>query len=102
MQWSGRINSEIGLSGRGRNKLRIYKLIKTRFAAENYCKLILPPRHRTAFNKFRCGVAPLRIEPGRYEGSAEDLQLCPFCNILENEIHAIINCRVYEDRRDTL
>ena len=49
IQWSGRINSEIGPSGRGRNKLRMYKLIKTRFAAENYCKLILPPRHSAAY-----------------------------------------------------
>ena len=39
---------------------------------------------------------------GRYEGLAEYLRLCPFCNVLENEIHAIINCRVYEDLRDTL
>ena len=79
IQWSGQINSEIGPSGRGRNKLQIYKLMNTRFAAENYCNLILPPRHRAAFSKCRCGVAPLRIETGRYEGLAEDLRLCTFC-----------------------
>ena len=27
----------------------------------------MPLRHRSAFAKFRCGVAPLRIETGRYE-----------------------------------
>ena len=46
----------------------MYKLFKTQFAVEKYCKIILPPRHRAAFSKFRCGVAPLRIETGRYEG----------------------------------
>ena len=87
--WSRRINSDVSPSGKGRNKLRMYQLIKTRFATENYCKIILPPRHRAAFSKFRCGVAPLRIETGRYEGLAENLRLCPFCNVVENEMHAI-------------
>jgi hypothetical protein len=27
----------------------------------------IPSRYRSAFAKFRCGVAPLRIETGRYE-----------------------------------
>ena len=44
--WSPRINSDVGPFGKGRNKLRMYKLIKTRFVTENYCKIILPPRHR--------------------------------------------------------
>ena len=63
---------------------------------------ILPPRHRADFSKFRCGVAPLRIETGRYEGLAENLRLCPFCNVVENEMHAILNCNTYEDLRDAL
>ena len=33
-QWYGRINNEIGPSGRGRNKLRVYKLMKTNFVTE--------------------------------------------------------------------
>ena len=81
-------------SGRGCNKLRMYKLIKSRFVAENYCKIILPPRHRAAYSKFRCGVSPLRIENGRYEGLTEDMRVCPFCSVVENEVHAILNCHV--------
>ena len=54
-----RINSNVGPSGRGRNKQN--------YSVENYCKMILPVRHRAAFSKFRCGVAPTRIETGRYE-----------------------------------
>ena len=80
--WYRRINSEVGPSGRGRNKLRM--LFKTQFAVEKYCKIILPPRLRTAFSRLRCGVAS-RIETGRYEGLPENSRLCPFCNVVENE-----------------
>jgi hypothetical protein len=55
------------LNGTGRNKLRTYKLLKTNFEVETYCKLQLPYAHRSEFAKFRCGVAPLRLETGRYE-----------------------------------
>ena len=100
--WSARINSNVGTSGRGRNKLRSYKTFKQSYIVENYCKIILPVRHRAAFSKFRCGVAPIRIETGRYEGLPEEARLCPFCNVLENEMHVIMNCRVYDDLREPL
>ena len=95
--WSSRINSNVGPSGRGRNKLCLYKTFKQNYIAENYYKHILPVSHR-----FRCGVAPIRIKIGRYEGLAEESRLCPFCNVLENEIHEILNCKVYDDLRDAL
>ena len=65
--WKDNIRSEVGPSRRGRNKLRTYCLFKSIYETEAYCKTILPLRHRSAFAKFRCGVAPLRIETGRYE-----------------------------------
>ena len=101
-QWYGRINNEIGPSGRGRNKLPVYKVMKTNFVTERYCEMMLPQRHRSAFSKFRCGVAPIRIETGRYEGLAENLRICPFCNLVENEIHVLIHCHLYEDLREAL
>lgn len=100
--WYSRINCRKGTSGKGRNKLRLYKLLKTNFNVEQYCKIIMPPSHRAAFSKFRCGVAPIRIETGRYEGLAEEMRLCPFCNVVENELHVILNCRMYDDLRETL
>ena len=78
-KWRARVDSDIGPSGRGCNKLRFYRLVKSNFAVEKYYKIILPPRHRTAFSKFRCGVAPIRIETGRYESLAESLCFCLFC-----------------------
>ena len=88
--WTTRINSNVGPSDRGRNKLRLYKSFKHNYSVENYCKMILPSRHRAAFSKFRCGVAPIRIETGRFEGLAEYMRLCPFCNVLENEIRVLM------------
>ena len=102
--WSIRINRDIGPSGRGRNKLRLYKTFKTDFLTEQYCKMILPLSHRSAFSKFRLGVAPIRIETGRYEGLGIENRTCPFCenNVVENEIHVMLNCEKYNDLRETL
>ena len=60
---------------------------------------------RFAFSKFRCGIAPIRIETGRYEGFVDYLRMCLFCNLcnlVENEIHVLIHCHLYEDLRETL
>jgi hypothetical protein len=100
--WRMDVNSIVGPSGRGRNKLRTYRTFKKDYGTEQYCKLILPPRHRAAFAKFRCGVAPLRIETGRYEGLSVADRLCPFCNNVETEEHVILECHMYTDLRNEL
>ena len=76
--------------------------METNFVIEDYCKIILPPSHRAAFRKFICGFAPLRIETDRYEGLAQGLRVCPFCNVIENEIHSMLYCHVYDDLRINL
>ena len=35
--------------------------------------------HTSSCAKFRCGVAPLQIELGRYIGQPEYNRLCPMC-----------------------
>ena len=70
--WSTRINSNVVRSGRGRNKLRSYKTFKQNYIVENWYKMVPPVRHRAAFSKFRCGVALIRIETGRYKGLPEE------------------------------
>jgi hypothetical protein len=42
------------------------KLFKEVFETEMYLSKNISSRYRSAFAKFRCGVAPLRIETGRY------------------------------------
>ena len=102
-QWHIRVNSHNSRSGNGGNKLRTYKLFKTTFQMEQYCKTIMPTSHRSAFAKFRCGVAPLRLETGRYEGLTVNERVCPFCRTqIETEIHVITQCKTYENIRDSL
>ena len=101
--WKDNINKDVGPSGRGRNKLRTYKLFKQEYVLENYVKTQLPIKHRSALAKFRCGVAPLRLETGRYENIQENLRLCPICKTtVENEIHVLFDCNAYQSIRDSL
>ena len=92
-KWLTRISREVGPSGRGQNKLRLYKVLKTDFTTEQYCKIILPVKHRSAFSKLRLGVAPIRIETGRYEGLKLENRICPFCadSTVESELHVLLN-----------
>ena len=55
------------VNGNSGNKLRTYALLKRECMFEPYLDLIHDVRKRVLFMKFRCGVAPLRIETGRYE-----------------------------------
>ena len=102
LEWQQSINNVTGPSGRGNNKLRTYRLFKNYFSPEKYCEIIMPPRHRAAFSKFRCGVAPLKIETGRYSGLPVSERKCPFCDSVEDESHVILDCYLYNDLRETL
>ena len=77
------MHNPVGPSRRGGNKLRKYALFKTVFEAEMYCKKLLPLCHRAAFAKFRCGVAPLPIETGRFENKPLEERKCPFCDNMD-------------------
>lgn len=100
-KWFVAINSERGASSTGMNKLRTYKLFKATYDVEAYVKMVLPKCHRSALAKFRCGVAPIRLETGRYERLPLGERLCPLCNVgIENELHVLTFCPVYNDFRD--
>jgi hypothetical protein len=100
-KWLDSINSAIGPSGRN-NKLRTYCKLKSEFQTEKYCQMIMPLKHRSALAKFRCGVAPLRIETGRYENIPLVDRKCPFCENVETEQHVMLNCELYDDIRRPL
>ena len=74
--------------------------MKLEFKTKDYCLLRLPLKHRSAFAKFRFGVAPIRIKTGRYEGLDLSSRTCPVCkNGIENEKHVILKCPQYDDIR---
>ena len=102
-EWKSYVNRITGINGSGRNKLRTYRLYKSDYVTEQYCKTLLPLKHRSAFAKFRCGVAPLRIETGRYENIPENDRSCPYCTIcVEDEFHVMLDCDLYNNERRAL
>jgi hypothetical protein len=102
-KWVSDVNKEEGKTKKGKNKLRTYKLFKRNFCTETYVSMVLPKRDRSALAQFRCGVAPIRLETGRYEGLPEKDRVCPFCpNTVENELHVILECSMYNDLREVL
>lgn len=101
--WSNDVNRENARRGEGRNKLRTYKTFKTDYKTENYLNCIMPRCHRSAYAKFRCGVAPIRIETGRYERLPCDLRKCFNCSEeIETEEHVLLACPLFQDLRETL
>ena len=46
--WHDSINRPEGIRRRGRNKLRNYCKYKINYSVENYCELIMPPKHKAA------------------------------------------------------
>ena len=85
------------------NKLRTYKLFKEVFEIEMYLSKNIQSRYRSAFAKFRCGVAPMRIETGRYENKNVNERVCLICHDqIEDEKHVLLDCPLYADLRESL
>ena len=101
--WVNKVSSDQGAGPSQANKLRTYNEFKFDYGAEYYVKSVLSRNNRSAIAKFRCGVAPLRIETGRFERLPVDQRLCFHCNgLVEDELHAIVVCPLYQDLRDPL
>ena len=84
-------------------KLRTYRLFKTVFEVEDYvhCNNRLK---RSLFAQLRIGILPLRIETGRFSNIALEDRICDMCleRNVEDELHFICNCPMYDDLRNTL
>jgi hypothetical protein len=117
--WEKELAREVAKSGReedGGNKLRTYATFKTHICREPYLSVITDSRKRALMFKLRSGVAPLRIETGRYEivkkpGSNKEgrmrrpvnERICLCCgNGVEDEFHFICDCPCYADQRAEL
>ena len=98
------VDSEHGRNHKQRNKLRTYKTFKRSYETETYVKCqSLTRMQRSALAKFRCGVAPLKIETGRYEQLAISDRVCFHCTSkVEDESHVLINCPLYSTLRQKL
>ena len=80
-------------------------MFKEEYKTEPYVCEIIPKHHRSALAKFRSGVAPLRIETGRYERNVvtANQRTCFNCHDnVEDEFHVVMHCPVYNDLRREL
>ncbi len=74
-------------------KLRTYKLFKTSFKFEKY--LHIPNKKiRNAIARFRVSSHHLAIELGRHHKPVipEEERLCLKCNVVQNEMHHLLDC----------
>ena len=103
-EWAKKVSKIEANRGTGRNKLRTYRLFKTKPGAECYLQKVRNRHHRSAFAKFRSGTAPLQVEVGRFNNIPYDERLCTLCkqNDVENEMHILLHCDFYKDIQDDL
>ena len=102
-KWLDIVNKKVSKCKKGKNKLRTYNTFKSEFVSECYVYSIMPKCHRSAMAQLRCGTAPIQIEIGRYTGVPEQERICPLCHSsVENELHVITECPVYNDIRHNL
>ena len=86
------------------DKLRYYNLYKTEKAKADYVNFNISKYQRSLYAQFRCGILPLEIEVGRYRNLDLSDRLCKLCdkNLVEDEIHFLIDCPVYSVERKIL
>ena len=81
--------------------LRTYCLVKFQFKAEYYLEHIQKKKYLIAFTRFRVGSHTLEIERGRYSNPRIPInqRLCSKCVEVEDEIHFLLYCALYEKER---
>ena len=84
-------------------KLRTYAMFKTEYGIEKYLQCPISRSKRSLLAQLRVGILPLKIETGRFTNTPKEERLCDFCtNAVEDELHFIFECRLYNDIRDQL
>ena len=60
----------------------------------------MPKANRSALSKFRCGVAPIRVETVRYECLPVPERICFHCKTcVEDELRVLLICPMYSELR---
>ena len=85
----------------GRNKLRTYRTFKDSYMTEPYVCITVPKNYSSAYAKFRCGVAPIKMKTCRYGINRIPVneRLCESCESVEDEHHVLMQCPQYDDKR---
>ena len=86
--WQEKLQAEFAVRGEAHvgNKLKTYRTFKNTYITEPYVHIITQKKFRSAYAKFRCGVATINIELCRY-GLARipvEERVCSHCNEVED------------------
>ena len=101
--WEMELNRVHSKRGHGLNKLRVYKLFKHEYGTDSCVDKVYQTGQRSAMARFRCGIAPINIELGRYMNVPADQKFCHFRdNCIEDEVHTIVRCSMYTKVRTEL
>ena len=81
--------------------LRTYRLFKIGFECESYLSLVKISKYRIALSKFRTSCHSLEVERRRYTNpiTPSERRLCFVCREIEDEIHLIMHCQLFETER---
>ena len=79
-------------------------MIKEDIYVENYVMTNMPFHHRQKLAMLRTGCLPIQIEMGRRLNIPLNQRICQFChmNSVEDEIHLLLECPLYDDIRFTV
>ena len=84
-------------------KLHYYALYKFEYETENYCTVNLSRQQRSLIARLRLGILPINVEIGRYTGIPRENRYCINCEgIVEDELHVMLYCPLYETPRQKL
>ena len=81
--------------------LRTYVHIKSEYRIEPFLTMIKNSKHRTALARFRASSHTLEIERGRHSRPITPVEnrLCSECKLVENEIHFLTQCKIFDTER---
>ena len=96
IRWKSSVSDSLNHPG-----LRLYKSFKNSVYFEPYL-FIKNVKVRQAIAKLRLSCHMLEIEKGRHKNVKLEKRLCTYCkmNVIESEIHFLIDCSYYENERN--
>jgi hypothetical protein len=80
------------------SRARFYKAICC-FGMNKYLTSVNLSNYRQAFTRLRLSSHRLFVETGRWNNTPLNDRKCQLCNILEDEYHFIIECKLYQELR---
>ena len=86
----------------GTSRLQFYNSVSDNYQLEPYLIHIKHEKHRQALCKLRISAHDLLIEIGRHKNIPKQDRKCKYCDVIEDEIHFLDNCKIFNNIRTEL